>query len=85
MILLPCPFCGGTDLQTIGHTSCYEQTPIFAVNCEECGAEGPLHREWDKAESHWNTRQALPVVPPAGQKAESATDFPPISPQTGQD
>lgn len=48
--LLPCPFCGGTDLSTsLGSR----------VECRSCGAGGPVVITKD-ARIEWNRRAALP-------------------------
>ena len=60
MELLPCPFCGGSELLR-------RHTPAgVSIVCDECGAEGP-HSE-NHAED-WNRRhtpaawQTVPVEP----------------------
>jgi Lar family restriction alleviation protein len=81
MILLPCPFCGCATVSVVR-----SQYAGYAVMCHNnhCNAEGPDRNTQGTAATAWNTRQALPVVPPAEQKAEFTTDFPPIFPQDGR-
>jgi len=55
--LLPCPFCGGEDLE-IDHAPTYipERPDVYNVHCCECGANGS--EEWTEkiAVAAWNTR-----------------------------
>ena len=63
--LLPCPFCGGDDLE-VGNT----HTPSYTVECVSCGAQGgdcksgkgrskAAHRgAFLSAIRAWNTRRA---------------------------
>ena len=54
--LLPCPFCGGTEV-SLSHTvqgSCW-----VACDTETCGAIGPTKPTPAKAASAWNTRGLL--------------------------
>ena len=60
--LLPCPFCGSTDMQTSsnGIESCF-------LVCG-CGAEGPACFSYVEALEAWNRR----TQPPAGEVAKDA-------------
>ena len=52
--LLPCPFCGGTDVELDEWTMCND-----GVKCNACWAWGPIFKEFDggaKALVAWNTR-----------------------------
>lgn len=55
--LLPCPFCGGEDLE-IDHAQTYDvyHPDVYEVHCVECGGRGG--EGWTEAESieAWNTR-----------------------------
>ena len=60
--LLPCPFCGSTN---IGNVSAGIAGPsniwhagddIFAVNCRKCGASVPNRYRNDLVVAAWNTR-----------------------------
>lgn len=56
--LLPCPFCGSTDLDqiTIGGNN---DTPVAWIQCCSCAASGPVADESDQL-SHrelWDERQ----------------------------
>jgi Lar family restriction alleviation protein len=66
--LLPCPFCGLTDKDTVSPDMCqmpavalhgwggeHERT-TYVVQCEGCGCSGPLHSDSAKAVEQWNTR-----------------------------
>ena len=49
--LLPCPFCGGTDIR-IGHDVVYGR--YYAV-CPACMAKGPRKMGWEeRAANAWN-------------------------------
>lgn len=52
--LLPCPFCGGTDVNLRQHLA----TNMSWVSCGECGLEAPSETGWtdDHAIEYWNTR-----------------------------
>jgi len=61
--LLPCPFCGLTDKDTV----CPESTvaavhaqdyyAMSSVICEGCQTTGPSARSWEQAIESWNTRK----------------------------
>jgi hypothetical protein len=55
--LLPCPFCGASDIELSSSGTC-----SWAV-CAGCGAEGPWHNSVgnnpDSARTLWNARPAL--------------------------
>ena len=51
--LLPCPFCGGTDVDVMFACN------IVYVGCRDCNAEGGKWRTEKTAVKHWN-RRALP-------------------------
>ena len=56
--LLPCPFCGDSDVQE-------ERTELSAntwpvVRCQNCGAAGPcIHFQPEKAVEEWNRRASI--------------------------
>jgi Lar family restriction alleviation protein len=53
--LLPCPFCGGTDME-VENT----HTPSYAVECEDCGAAiGTPPGLTDGAKTRANHRRAF--------------------------
>jgi len=54
--LLPCPFCGGTDLRTRGGSV------TFWVQCADflCGADGPVSTTKRGAADAWNKRTPAP-------------------------
>ena len=57
MSLKPCPFCGGTDLNT------ETDDGIYWVVCRGCFAEGPyLSIRANDDATEWNTR-AAPIMP----------------------
>jgi Lar family restriction alleviation protein len=61
--LLPCPFCGETDVG-FGRTGQKWQT----VACNECGAEGPCTEiDRDLIVQKWNARALQPATTTAGQ------------------
>ena len=63
--LLPCSFCGLTDKDNVGPDMCmvpavamhnYPASPGCRVECEGCGAMGPLRKDVQGAKQAWNTR-----------------------------
>ncbi len=48
--LLPCPFCGGIDLNEVSNGECNA-----FIECEDCGASGPAGIRWVRTDG-WNTR-----------------------------
>jgi hypothetical protein len=52
----PCPFCGGSDLNSSSNGDGNEW-----LNCETCGAEGPMARTkcGEDPTALWNTRAAI--------------------------
>lgn len=56
--LLPCPFCGGTDVNLRQHLA----TNMSWVYCGECGLEAPSETGWtdDIAIEYWNSRAPSP-------------------------
>lgn len=52
--LLPCPFCGSTNLYDTGNGVGRE-----FIECCDCGASGPSSDHGNDAEDHWN-RRAVP-------------------------
>ena len=52
LILLPCPFCGNTDVHYIPDGGSYWTGGY--VQCDVCGAEGPLDC---KGKANWNNRR----------------------------
>lgn len=56
---VPCPFCGTVELVAIEDCSC-EDTPSFHVNCDQCGAEGPIADSALEAATAWNARRSRP-------------------------
>lgn len=61
--LLPCPFCGSTDLSHYHKAPTAEtpKTPI-CIMCEACGATGPCHGETkDQQRAQWQARAEVHV------------------------
>lgn len=52
-VLLPCPGCGGDDLQ-----ACYVGGGHF-VDCQTCGWAGPVKNSGIDARLAWNTRAPI--------------------------
>ncbi len=50
--LLPCPFCGASDVSFYEHVYARH----FAVVCERCSAEGPRRPSHEEAGRLWNRR-----------------------------
>ncbi len=59
--LLPCPFCGNTDV--------YVMTGVKSIKCEQCGTLGPFGHDQEAAVLAWNTRYV------AGAKNLSSDSF----------
>jgi Lar family restriction alleviation protein len=55
--LLPCPFCGGSNI-SIKPRSCTGVPHYFQAECDECGASshGSFHLDKEGAGKEWNTR-----------------------------
>ncbi len=51
--LLPCPFCGGEAVWSIGMQGDAE---FDYIECIDCAASGDMEGYKDKALLHWNTR-----------------------------
>lgn len=55
--LLPCPFCGGTDIE-LSHYPTYDvaHPDVYEILCPDCGGRGG--EGWTEAEAiaAWNTR-----------------------------
>lgn len=52
--LKSCPFCGGLRIKTEEHHAGAKE---YRVQCETCGAEGPIKDSYAEANAAWNTRQ----------------------------
>ncbi|MBZ5795941.1 Lar family restriction alleviation protein [Burkholderia contaminans] len=74
--LLPCPFCGGTDVfvERLDYTACFVQCDSPVNPGEVCGMRGPIGVQdgdddempgRDAAIREWNRRAASPVEQPA--------------------
>lgn len=70
-VLLPCPFCGGTDGDLVEtFTRATDTLMIWAVECERCGAERASDASEHEAREFWNTR----TTPPARSYADGVED-----------
>lgn len=47
-----CPFCSSSDLGLYEYT----YAKLFAVDCRQCGAQGPRHSSPKQAQALWNCR-----------------------------
>lgn len=54
-IVLPCPCCGGREIET--KHACED----YWCECVKCGTAGGLHCRKSVAIAKWNTRQAPPI------------------------
>jgi Lar family restriction alleviation protein len=55
--LLPCPFCGGTNIDA-EHTICeHEGKDGFQAGCHTCNATGPTAPDAWMAAYRWNERR----------------------------
>ena len=62
---MPCPFCAAVELSVVRHTlitnndgttGIEEVTEGWSVDCDTCGAAGPINEEESKSITDWNTR-----------------------------
>lgn len=51
--LSSCPFCSSRRLGLYEYT----YAKLFAVDCRQCGAQGPRHSSPQEAEILWNSRK----------------------------
>lgn len=51
--LLPCPFCGSSELHEEGGIE------TFRIGCDDCGAEGPTGVDELEATAAWNDRAQI--------------------------
>lgn len=56
----PCPFCGSTQLALVVHNP--TQKPVL-IECETCGASGPIAATEKQLAALWNMRFAADEVP----------------------
>lgn len=55
--LIPCPFCGGTDIETGGTVLIGDKEKSWHVGCPDCGVWYDwLFRTEEEAIEAWNTR-----------------------------
>ena len=66
--LLPCPFCGGSELLAIRYWGGYR------VKCLRCGCESGYYSTEDKAMDAWNRRAQLKPEPLTLEKQLAAAD-----------
>jgi Lar family restriction alleviation protein len=65
--LLPCPFCGLTDKDTVPNMGLVPAVAIhsypqgYRVECEGCGCDGPWHHQHSEAIAVWNRRPNVPA------------------------
>lgn len=52
--LKPCPFCGSIKVRI----TFYDDNDVCVVECQDCGALGPIALESAKAIEAWNKREA---------------------------
>lgn len=74
-VLLPCPFCGRTDLLGFESTG---EAGFLAVKCRACGTHGPakLSMHEHEAAAHWNNRAAQPPAVDADYKLPCSVRLP---------
>ena len=78
--LLPCPFCGGSDVHLRRHSPAH----MSWVSCRDCGLEAPSETGTtdEDAVAYWNRRDFSPATIVSGVVAEickMATDPSPQS------
>lgn len=50
--LKPCPFCGGLEIYDTSR-----ETYSFWLFCKDCGAYGPVGKNYENAVKLWNDRR----------------------------
>jgi hypothetical protein len=66
--LMPCPFCASEDVEIYciddGYNSCRKETEeTWAVECNNCTAEGPWGKTKEDGCTLWNSRVHIaPIV-----------------------
>jgi Lar family restriction alleviation protein len=74
--LLPCPFCGGTDIISRGTESADGCISMYIVKCKRCGSSSDkLLRTKAAAETWWNTRRADIVQAADAETVRDALEF----------
>ena len=64
--LHPCPFCGGSDIETNAAPAIGDDEWIALAYCIDCGASGPLAEGYTQASGEqaaaaaWNERRIMP-------------------------
>jgi Lar family restriction alleviation protein len=67
--LAPCPFCGNENVQPMVNDATSDGNPLWWVECDECGCEGPFSFATayvsgeEAARNLWNTRASVGRVP----------------------
>jgi len=65
--LLPCPFCGSTDIEIVAGID-DENTMVGHVTCMDCGASSGWWEDKETAIERWNTRHYSPEVEKAVER-----------------
>lgn len=79
IVLLPCPFCGGSDIQNVqGNFGLTRH-----MRCGDCGCYGPIVKPSEE-EQAWNTRPSRKIDLPALAKKMGIKDHDPVIGLIGQ-
>ncbi len=57
--LMPCPFCGQTKLSRISRKQPAGEVVPLCIQCEACGATGPVAATHDQLSSLWDVRASI--------------------------
>lgn len=57
--LLPCPFCGMTKLSRVSHQKPDEAPAPICIQCEICGATGPIAASHEQLSALWDVRATI--------------------------
>lgn len=57
--LLPCPFCGMTKLSRVSRPQPDGEMMPLCIQCETCGATGPISASHDQLSALWGVRAAI--------------------------
>ena len=77
--LLPCPFCGGTNIALAAHPQAgrgfdHHGDTVYSIDCMGCGASFPNRYRREILVEQWNTRAASPQAT-ATQPAQTVREL----------
>lgn len=57
--LMPCPFCGMVTLSSVSYQPPDATPKPLCIQCETCGATGPIAASHDQLRALWDVRAAI--------------------------